>query len=236
MATIDLNNLKGIPKEFISELKKFDPLFREDRFLGELLDNNPISKIISTINDYCLTKQVFGYHYTRAIPNEIQHNGLICRNGNNIRQSFMANFGHYFTEEEIYKITKAWSTHFNTQQHELRDGSLYFNFTTAALDGYGAEPLLSNFGGEQVYMPLQELPGISEKIKRIGRPLIVKCKLDPNRINTFYEQPWGRIAVSTYHCKINQEAHRDDQDGYQYFDVEPGNLEIIEYNEKKDIQ
>ena len=59
--------------------------------------------------------------------------------------------------------------------------------------------------------------------------MILKCRLTPKDINTFYENPWGRIAVSTYHRLVNPEAHQDDQDGYQSVNVAPENIEIIKF-------
>lgn len=230
MKVIDLDNLNGIPTEFLKRLQNFDSEFQKNKFSENLLSNSDISKVIEDINNYCLKNQIFGYHYTRAIPNEILMTGLICRKGDDIRNSFLTNFGHIFTEEELVKIKKAWLNHFDAQQKKSRDGRIFFNFTTIAINEFGAEPLLSNFGGEQIYMPIQELKEIGDKIKNIGSPLILKCKLDPNKIETYYERPWGRIAVSKYHCKINLEAHQDDQDGFQIIDVKPENIEIIEFN------
>lgn len=82
-------------------------------------------------------------------------------------------------------------------------------------------------------MPLQELKDIGTKIKEIGTPMIIKCVLNPNNLNTFYEYPWGRIAVSTYHSLLNVEALRDDQDGYQSVNVKPENIEIIYFDNYK---
>jgi hypothetical protein len=232
MTIVNLNNLQGIPKEFINELESFNSLFKENILLENLLRNYSIANLIERINEYCLKNQIFGYHYTKAIPDEIQKTGLTCRNGEDIRYTFMINFGYLFTEDEKLKIKKAWAN-FDCEQKEARDNRLFFNFTTCALEDFSAKPLLTNFGGEQVYMPIQELKEIGDKIKRIGKPLILKCKLDPNNINTFYKHPWGRIAVSTYHCQINKEAQQDDQDGYQKVDVAPQNVDVIEYDEKK---
>ena len=132
-----------------------------------------------------------------------------------------------------YQIIRVWNNHFDVEQQRSRDNHLFFNFTTCALADSGAEPLLANFGGEQVYMPIQDLKGIGEKIKNIGKPLILKCKLNPNNIETFYEYPWGRIAVSTYHCSLNSEALQNDQDGFQNVSVKPEDIELIEYEERE---
>jgi hypothetical protein len=82
-------------------------------------------------------------------------------------------------------------------------------------------------------MPLQGLHEIGEKIKNIGKPLILKCVLNPSHLNTFFEYPWGRIAVSTYHCSVNSEALQFDQDGYQNVAVGTNDIEIIDYVKEK---
>src|SRR5690606_41099815 len=79
-------------------------------------------------------------------------------------------------------------------------------------------------------MPLQDLPGIGEKIKNIGIPLILKCILKPSNLKTLFKYPWGRIAVSSYHCNINPEAIQFDPDGYQTDAVNPNDIEIIDYS------
>ena len=106
----------------------------------------------------------------------------------------------------------------------------FFNFTKDALKDSGAELLLKYYGGEQVYFPIFQLPEFGKKLEKIGVPMILRCTLNPNDINTFIEFPWGKIAVSIYHRKVNPEAHQIDQDGYQNIGVSPENIEIIEYN------
>ena len=230
MKTIDLSTLEEIPKEFLNQLQNLSPVFKENISFDKLLDNNSIVSLIERINSYCLKNRIFGYHYTRAIPTEIQKKGLVCRKGDDIRNAFITNFGNLFTADEKIEIKKSWSHHFDHRQQASRDYVLFFNFTLSGLKDGSAEPLLTNFGGEQVYMPLQELTEIRDKVKCIGKSLILRCRLDPNKINTFFENPWGRIAVSTYHCKINPEALQNDQDGYQNIDVRPEDIDIVEYN------
>lgn len=235
MTVINLSNLNGIPIEFLQKLEKNDYLFYKNEFLENLLHKRPINDIVQKLNMFCENNTIIGFHYTRAIPEEIAKIGLICRTGTEIRNTFMANWGHLFSEEESSKIKASWENYFDGQSQENRDCRLFFNFTTHALYNGGAERLLQNFGGEQIYMPISSLNSIGKKIKSIGIPLILKCRLNPKEINTFYENPWGRIAVSTYHRLVNPEAHQDDQDGYQYTNVKPENIEIIKFVQKEHI-
>lgn len=54
------------------------------------------------------------------------------------------------------------------------------------------------------------------------------------RINfkMFHENSLGRIAVSTYHYRVNQDITRDDQDGCQNVNVPPEDIEIIFYSKE----
>jgi hypothetical protein len=139
MATIDLNNLSGVPIEFINELKNLDAFFRENELLENILTDSSIASLVERINEYCLKHQIIGYHYTRAIPLEIKNNGLICRQGNEIRDLFIKNFGHLFTEEEIITIKNIWENFYNKQQQNIRDNRLFFNFTTIGLKNFGGK-------------------------------------------------------------------------------------------------
>lgn len=230
MAVVNLNNLQGLPVRYITRLREYDNIFKDVISIESLLDDSTMSCLIEEIDSYCRSNSIIGYHYTRAIPDEIASVGLISRKGTEIRNNFISKYERLFTKEELRKIKEAWDMHFCIEQQEFRDNLIFFNFTLKELHSFGSEPLLSNFGGEQIYMPLQEIDIIGDKIKNIGVPLILKCVLDPSNLHTFHEHPWGRIAISTYHFRINNDIIRDDQDGYQKVNVSPENIEIIYYS------
>lgn len=229
MKIINLENLDGIPTDFINRLKQYNLLFKKHRFLDDILEDESIEKLVNEINDFCIQNLIIGFHYTRAIPEDIIKNGLTCRSGDEIRSNFLNNHSKHFTCEEIEFIKNQWENYFNHTTKKSRDNRIYFNFTTNALNDYGAQPLLAHYGGEQIYMPIHNITHIAQKIKEIGKPLILKCKLNPNNINTFYENSWGRIAVSSYHNKVNNEAFQADQDGYQSVNVPSNDIDILEY-------
>lgn len=231
---VNLNNLTGIPIEFISALNGRRSIFINNDFMESLLEDANLVSLMEEIDNYCKNKRIIGFHYTRAVVGDIAKNGLTCRTGVEIRSIFLERYSQLFESYEIELIKEKWSKNFDEEDKSTRDSRLYFNFTTSALEDYGAEPLLRNFGGEQVYMPLQELEGISSKIMNIGEPLILKCSLNPQNIKTFYEHPWGRIAVSTFHNILNSNAHRDDQDGCQFVDVKADDIDIVYFDSRYD--
>lgn len=226
---ISLENLDGFPDYFFKRLAKFDNLFEQFEFLENFETNEGIHNLIIEINDYCLRNKIVGFHFTNAIEKNILDQGLAIRTGKEIRESFIKNHFHLFTKDEQNKILIEWKKEFDESDVKSRDNRIFFNFTKHALYNRGAELLLRYYGGEQVYFPLYKIPQIGQKLENIGEPMILKCTLDPNEINTFIEYPWGKIIVSSYHRTKNLNAYLVDQDGYQRVDVSKDNVEIIKY-------
>jgi hypothetical protein len=230
MNIINLENLNGIPIDYINRLKKYNLLFKKHGFLEEILEEKTIEKLANEINDFCMQNLIIGFHYTRAIPEDIIEYGLTCRSGEEIRNSFLNKHSNHFTFEEIECIKNQWENYFDNRAKKSRDNRIYFNLTKTALNDNGAQPLLAHYGGEQIYMPIHNIPQIKQKIKEIGKPLILKCVLNPNNLNPFHENSYGRIVVSSYHNKINSEAIQADEDFFQSVNIPSSNIEILEYN------
>lgn len=228
-APIDLDNLSGLPQKFIEQLRRFDNVFMKQIFLEKMENDRDIRALIFDINNYCLKNRIIGYHFTRAIESDIIKSGLICRTGKTIRSEFIKRHFYLFTEEEKQTILKKWDERFDNNI-ENRDNRIFFNFTKHALFNGGAENLLSYYGGEQVYFPIFDIPEIGRKLKSIGIPLVLKCILEPSKLVTFIENPWGKIITSSYHRGINPNAHIIDQDGYQRVNVKHRKIEIIKYD------
>lgn len=224
---INLESLEGLPKKYLSELKKFDNIFKTSDFLENYENNENINQLIFEINNYCLENKIIGFHYTNAIENDIRENGMIIRSGEQIRNDFVKRFFHLFDRSEQRQINEKWLQRFGKRDIESRDNRTFFNFTKNALNNRGAELLLKYYGGEQIYFPLFELPTIGKKLRKIGKPMILKCTLDPNEINTYMENPWGKIVISSYNRTLNSDAQIVDQDGYQKRGVPKENVEII---------
>lgn len=227
MININLEEPASLPIRLQERLGSCERHFLEAEFLDELRDIPEIAGLIEDINQLCSENMVTGFHYTRAIPEHILTLGLRPRSGAEIRSQFLRRFGHMFTTAEIRAIQAIWASYYDTGAQNSRDNVLYFNFTRHAMTNSGAAPLLKYYGGEQVYFCIDELPGIGEKLSSIGRPIIVKCALIPSRIRTFIAHPWGLIAVSASHKRVNPQAHQIDQDGRQTVPVPPEHIELV---------
>ncbi len=212
---IDLTKPGKLPERFVAKLSSLDALCREFEFSEELVEHNDVYSLVKDVDDFCMSQKIVGVHYTRANPESIHKSGLLIRSGEEIRADFLSEYAYLFTDSEILKIRERWASYFKSGQSSARDGRVFFNFTELALNTGGTRDLHGLYGGEQVSMCFDLDEPIGEKLNSIGAPLIVRCSLDPNVVQTFIECPWGKILVSAYHLAVNPEAYGIDQDGYQ---------------------
>jgi hypothetical protein len=225
--SIDLDNHLTLPNYFIKKLENYNNQFIKFDFFDNLMEIPSFKCLIEELNIFCKGNTITGYHFTRAFPTDISTNGLIVRSGTQIRSDFKSRFKATFSTDEWSDIEANWQNYFDESMSKCRDDRIFFNFTKDALNTGGAAPLLGNFGGEQVYFCIDELPTVKTKIANLGEPMIVKCELNPSDLHVYFEHPWGRIAASSYHCAVNKNAHQVDQDGFQTVPVLPDRVELI---------
>jgi len=225
--TIKLNSTNQIPKTISKRLRRFDTLFSKVATVDNLLKNSELHKIAEALDAICLKKGVIGYHFTRALREEIEKSGLIPCDGRKRRQKFLLQHGSRFTEEQFDWIKKSWDNYFTPSQSQPRNGRIWFNLTLDALKNAGADDLLAYFGGESIYMPLIDNAEIAAVLESIGQPLIVQCALEAEKLTTYCEIPWGKIWLSTYHLIVNHDASQFDQDASQEQPVPPSQIVSI---------
>lgn len=192
-----------------------------------------IHHLIYEINEYCKSNYITGYHYTRTSPQCIVEKGLLLRSGDEIRSDFLNEHGHIFTGNEIKVMNNFWK--YIKSQKNIRDNRIWFNFTLEALSGSGAESLLNNFGGEQVYFAIDHNNGIRKKLQSIGEPLVIKSKISPKNIK-FHGYDWGQIIVSSYHKSLKPEISQLDTDAYQCVPVPPEHVEVYRVKEDYSLE
>jgi hypothetical protein len=221
---VDLTKPLELPEKFVRRLNEIDEICREHEFSENLVEMEGVSLLVREIDAWCSKRNVIGVHYTRAIPKSIKDSGLLIRSGREIRSQFLAAHSHRFTASEIDQLKSEWESYFIQTQLSARDSRIFFNFTETSLADGGAKYLIGLYGGEQVGMPFEFDDPIGKKLATIGKPLIVRCAIDPSTISTFIQNPWGKILVSSYHLSINPDAYCIDQDGYQEVPVIPESI------------
>lgn len=221
---IDLCKPLDLPGEFVDRLRAIESPCMDHEFSESLVERTDVSSLVRDLDQYCRSNRIIGVHYTRAVPESILSGGLLIRDGEEIRKTFLNEHGHLFSQEEILAIKKRWNEYFDHGQNSARDRRIFFNFTETELGCSGTEYLLGLYGGEQVSMCFELDEPIGLKLGRIGVPLVVRCSLDPSQVQTFIENPWGKILVSSFHALTNPDAYRIDQDGYQSVPVKPDDI------------
>lgn len=225
---INLDSPEGLIKSWITEIPNINSHCLSITFLEELAEIPDIRCALQKINDYCLAGKVLGFHFTRAIKKSIQKEGLILRGGDEIRKKFRQDFNESFNNSEWLRIEDAWSNYFTKNQQQSRDQRIFFNFTKHALLNGSAFRLLNRYGGEQVSMCFDDETHIASVLASLGEPMVIKCALSPNSLSTYIPYPWAKIALSSYHCRLNSKALRVDQDGFQSIAVPPEDILDIE--------
>ena len=225
MDAVDLQRPDLLPQALRLRLNSIESLCRNEEFSEELVNRPDVRNVVIEFDHYCMQRRVLGIHYTRAIRSDIERKGLLVRTGAEIRDEFVQRFGHRFEADEMEWLQNKWSSHQVTQS-DVRDSVLWFNFTLSAYGGSDSKYLLGMYGGEQIHMGIEFDTSIGNKLASIGEALLVKCALDPHKVKTFIEQPWGKILVSSFHLRVNRDADRIDQDGKVTESISPEDLVV----------
>ncbi len=238
---VNLDDPTSIPECVLSELRRYHTVFAKHQSIERLLKCPGLKKITQDLTSLCTDKQVIGYHYTRAIREKIELNGLRISCGDDRRRGFLQQFEHRFTPEARNRIVQLW--HNYGYQKSSRDGRLCFDLTLNALTDGKADNLLTYFGGENIYKALIQLPArlmldvdaeIDTVFQDLGSPLVVKCALDTGKLKYSiidYEQPseymLASIWLSSYHRTLNPKATQHDVTARIDHDVRPDDLRIM---------
>ncbi|MCU7871767.1 MAG: hypothetical protein KZQ91_03380 [Candidatus Thiodiazotropha sp. (ex Lucinoma borealis)] len=225
MNAVDLQRPDFLPEALRVRLESIKSFCRNEEFSENLVQHPKVREVVIELDHYCMQRQILGIHYTRAIHADIVQKGLLVRTGAEIRDDFVQRFGHKFDVEEMARLQNLWYSH-QVKQSDIRDSMLWFNFTLSAYGNSGSEYLLGMYGGEQIHMGIELGTPIGKKLASIGEPLLVKCALDPQKVETFIEKPWGKILASSYHLSLEPEAYRIDQDGKVTESISPDDLVV----------
>jgi hypothetical protein len=226
---IRLKCASSIPVNLAKKLRELESVLVECNSLEAVQENDNLYQIAKDLHALCLKEGVIGYHYTRALREEIETHGLIVSSGQDRRRDFLAQHGHRFSKVQRKRILQMWETYFIPSQPQSRDGKIWFNFTLSALENGGADDLLTYYGGEIINMPLTQDEEIATVLRTIGEPLIVECALETQSLYPFCrsEIPWGEIWLSSYQVTINPDAQQFDIDAYQEQPVPPSHVVSI---------
>ncbi len=210
--SIALDSIAAMPPALRKVMKPLRDDFLRHHHVDSFARRPAARDVMTKLAAYLDERGVIGIHYTRAEREDIATGGLICGAGAIRRTWFLERYGNRFSPGEIKAIKAGWRKRYDAHENSIRDHRVFFNLTSQALTSGGAEPLLKNFGGETIFMGLLDLPEIMAKMRTLGSPLIVKCRLQPSRLVSIWERPAALVWLSAYHATVNREAALYDVD------------------------
>jgi hypothetical protein len=195
--------------------------------LEQLMQLPRAAELAEALHELCLPAHVACYHFTRAEQSDILQHGLRSRSGRQWRDAFIRRHSHHFNADQLAQIGEAWASYFNGPQRSVRDGRIWFNLTLDALDCGGADPLLTHYGGENVYMPFKRETNIVSVLQSLGTPFVVECTIPAAELLRLRQIEFGKVWLSSLHVMANPEALQFDQDIYVTDDVNPTQITRI---------
>jgi len=220
-----------MPADILSRLEDHVLLLQRLEFSEQFESHAALHEIVRELDAICESEGIVGVHYTRGERERFLVEGLVPRSGAERREQFLKDHGHRFRTAQRERLVSGWQSYFDREQNRVRDGRIWFNLTRVALSNGGAQPLLSHYGGEVVYMPFSSDSEIESILSEIGSPLLVECALQTDSVRTFCQHPWGRTWLSSYHRSVNPAAHQWDVDLYTEEPVLPNeilNIEVVD--------
>jgi len=223
-----LESAASIPEEIVRLISPLSEQLMQSRFVDSVARTRAAQPVLARMTDYLEQTGIIGIHYTRAVPADISASGLICATGAERRAWFLEKYADHFSHSELRAIKAAWQQFFTERQNSVRDSKVFFCLTMRALLNGGAAPLLENFGGEAINMPLVGLPRITDKIRVLGSPLIVRCGLKPSRLRGSWDHPAAVVWLSAFHTRLNPQAALYDVDVYTTSSISPEDVISVE--------
>ncbi|TOB31386.1 hypothetical protein, partial [Vibrio parahaemolyticus] len=82
---VDLNSIQDIPDSLLDKLASHNDLFLQNNFSDSLSEHWKLAPLVSELNEYCLTNNVIGIHFTRSVKSSILSKGLLSQSGSEFR-------------------------------------------------------------------------------------------------------------------------------------------------------
>lgn len=190
-----------------------------------LIELEPFRAIAEELESFIAKHRVVGYHCTRALePSYFELHGLRVLERQQHQAEFLERFGAYFSLEERHQMQQDWDAYYPGQQDRCRNGMLWFCLAPDQVVGSGADRLFTYFGGEAIYVPIAQRPSIAEKLRAIGKPVVVEVSINPQELYTFSRFPFAIYALSLFHRRKNPNACIHGREGYLKRNVVPDEI------------
>lgn len=222
---IQLDDPKFIPQALRQKLDDEISVLQSEDFMETLTAQEPFRSIALQLEAFIRGNTIIGYHCTREPSSGFfLQNGLLALNREAHQAEFLATYGTDFSQAEIDAMRRAWTSYFSGHQDQGRNGLLWFCLTSYLVVNGGTECFFEYFGGEAIHMPLDDMPKVMEKLRRIGHPTVVEAAIDPNELITSGEFPLALNALSHYHRLTNPSAYIHSREGHLTRNIRPDEI------------
>lgn len=203
---IRLESPNALPLEICERLEEHKQLFQQSEYLESVIEHSAVSAIAEDLENYLRQQRIVGYHCSKE-PYEgfFAERGLRTTDVLAHQQEFLSMFGNRFTSDERAEMESVWHSYFiEDHQRKYRDGLIWTCLSRSLVKTHGTETFFRFFGGEAIFMPLQEHDTIADKLESIGTPVVVEVVLSGDSLTAYY--PMSRTVLSQYHLRINPNA------------------------------
>jgi hypothetical protein len=206
---IDIENINSWPKEFLDLLQENKDMVidyhRRREEIEIICQKDVMARMCPPLNKYAAAykelaqqlENILGavnfmvFHCTRLTEHEVQNiknNGLMILTSElvhtRIKQAFEQ--GLLSLDEKEYLIS---SDHIKTKLSDNwgdRTGMLWFCSTKSTLlEEFYVHRFFRSWGGEAIYVGHEEDSKISDRLRQIGRPCIIRCSIPFSNTNHF---------------------------------------------------
>jgi hypothetical protein len=219
-----LESSAALSAEFVIQLAGHRPLFQQHQSLETILQNRSVRTIADNLEVYLKQQRLHGYHCTKEPRfGFFETHGLRTTNVQAHQAEFLAKFGNRFDAHEVVYMKAAWADYFEREgQRKLRDGFVWACLSRSQIKNSGTETFFRFFGGESIFMPLQNNPSIMSKLEAIGRPVVVEVALPGSDLNACYKM--SLAVLSHYHATIRPDAHPYESEAHLPQPVPPADI------------
>jgi len=225
---IRLDDPSFIPISLKRELEQHWMILQSSEYMEELTRDGVFRNIAMQLELFIQQNRVLGYHCTKEpISGHFLSTGLRTLDRVAHQTQFLETHGHLFSQHEKNVMRSAWESYFPGAQDIGRNGLLWFCLSAYLVVNNGTKYFFNYFGGEAIYMPLLNHPLILEKLRKIGSPVVVEVRLNPNELKTLGEFPFALNALSHYQKSVNPSAYIHSREGHLKRNVTPEEITQI---------
>ena len=211
-------------ENYLENMVSFHAIPQSTRYEMDALTSRSLRGLVARLEEYIHQNKLLSYHCTREPESGFFETiGVRVLDREAHQREFLSNYGHFFTDVELAAIQTAWQDYFaDADQDKGRNGRIWFCLSPYLVINNGTEYFFDYYGGEAIHKPLHRLTSVMEKLSRIGNPVVVETRLDPNELRAF--NPFAIDILSHYHRRINPSAHIYSVEGKMLRDIRPDEI------------